>query len=98
LRVRNKNHQDQQRNDFEHTQRDNDNRNTHVRSTLATTREIRNKIDNVQYFVTCNEWIPAMTIIQEECRRCHTEKPLPNLPKRFSAKNDMDPGKVPEEL
>jgi hypothetical protein len=99
LRVRNKirqEYQDQQRNDFEHTkhsQGDNDNRNTHLRSEddHKVLRKFRNKMDNIQYNCcpTCNEWIPAITIIQEECRRCHLEKPLPKLPKRFSAKKKI---------
>lgn len=38
---------------------------------------------------TCNERFPSIVLVGEECYRCHKEK---NVPKRFSAENNMDPG------
>ncbi|RIA90130.1 hypothetical protein C1645_823756 [Glomus cerebriforme] len=56
-----------------------------------------NKMDNIQYNTcpVCNERIPLIKLVKGSCRRCHTEK---LLPKKFSAKNNMDPGEAPEKL
>src|SRR6266496_6042706 len=54
-------------------------------------------MDNIQYNMCpiCNERIPSMTLVNGSCRRCNTEK---SNPKKFSSKNNMDPGVVPDEL
>lgn len=64
-------------------------------------QEFRVKMDNISYKVcgVCNERIPEMTLIKNiMCRRCHSEKNEPDVPKKFSAENNMDPGEVPDEL
>ena len=78
---------------------------TQVRSNTISENEstllqnFRSKVDNIECKVcpTCNERIPAMTIIKSTgiSRRCHTEK---SSEKKFSAENYMDPGEVPDEL
>ncbi|PKY12906.1 hypothetical protein RhiirB3_322927, partial [Rhizophagus irregularis] len=43
----------------------------------------------------CNESCPSIVLVNGKCRRCYSEKIMPN---KFSAENNMDPGEVPEEL
>src|SRR2546423_7572783 len=60
-------------------------------------QSFRKKMDNIRYYscLICNERIPSMTLVEGMCRWCYTEK---KSPKKFSEKNNMDPGVVPEEL
>ncbi|CAG8662210.1 32286_t:CDS:2, partial [Gigaspora margarita] len=44
---------------------------------------------------TCNEHFPSIKLVQGECHHCYNDK---NIPKKFSAENNMDPGDVPKEL
>ena len=85
---------------------DNDNSNVHISLNPATMiskdehrllQNFRNKMDNICYKLCtiCNERIPSMTLIKKMCRRCYTEK---IEPKKFSVRNNIDPGKVPDEL
>ncbi|PKY32280.1 hypothetical protein RhiirB3_491413, partial [Rhizophagus irregularis] len=55
----------------------------------STISNFTNKLCNI-----CNERFPSITLIGDECRRCHLE----GSPKKFSAENNMDPGEVPQEL
>jgi len=57
----------------------------------------RSKIDKLSNNLcpVCDECFPSIKIVQGECRRCYTEK---NEVKKFSARNNMDPGEVPKEL
>ncbi|RGB22488.1 hypothetical protein C1646_776014 [Rhizophagus diaphanus] len=48
----------------------------------STISNFTNKLCN-----KCNEWFPYITLIGDECRRCHLE----GSPKKFSAENNMDP-------
>src|SRR5581483_11805034 len=61
-------------------------------------KNFRKKMENIHYKIcnVCNEKIPSLILVQEMmCRRCFSEK---SVPKKFSAENNMDPGKVPDEL
>ncbi|PKC51700.1 hypothetical protein RhiirA1_483178 [Rhizophagus irregularis] len=59
-------------------------------------KKFYNKVNKFKHLLctTCNESFPSIVIIRGECRRCHKEK----QPKKFSKDNNMDPGKVPDEL
>ncbi len=59
--------------------------------------KFRNKMDKIQHVVcpVCNECCLSTVIVMGKCRRCHSEKIMPN---KFSAENNMDPGNVPNEL
>ena len=54
--------------------------------------KFRNIISNLRNNLcnTCNERFPSIVLTGEECRRCCKE----NIPKRFSAENNMDPGEI----
>ncbi|CAG8774992.1 27709_t:CDS:2, partial [Gigaspora margarita] len=59
--------------------------------------KFRTKMNKIKY-VFCsvyNENFLSITIVKGKCCQCYTEK---STPKKFSGENDMDPGKVPEEL
>ena len=43
----------------------------------------------------CNECFPSIEIVQGKCCRCYSKKKDLN---KFSVRNNMDPGEVPEEL
>jgi hypothetical protein len=53
-------------------------------------RQFQNTMNNIRnnQCNTCNERFPSIVLIGDECRRCYKEK----KPKRFSDKNNMDPG------
>lgn len=57
----------------------------------------RSKIDKLSNNLcpVCNECFPSIEIVQGECCRCYMEG---NEVKKFSTKNNMDPGEVPKEL
>ena len=63
---------------------------------LISIRNFRTRMNNIQHKLCpiCQERIPSMVLVNGICRRCNKEKGT----KRFSENNDMDPGKVPEEL
>ena len=60
-------------------------------------KNFRKKMSDIEYKMcpVCNERIPGMTLVKDMCRHYYTEK---KSPKKFSAKNNMDPGDVSEEL
>ncbi|CAG8741528.1 5472_t:CDS:2, partial [Rhizophagus irregularis] len=60
-----------------------------LRKFRSTISNFTNKLCN-----KCNERFPSITLIGNECRRCHLE----GSPKKFSTENNMDPGEVPQEL
>ena len=59
--------------------------------------DFRKKLDRLSNNLcpVCNECFPSIEIVEGKCRRCYGEK---NNVKKFSARNNMDPGEVPEEL
>ncbi|CAG8753569.1 12071_t:CDS:1, partial [Rhizophagus irregularis] len=66
-------------------------------------KKFRDKVDKFKHAVcpTCKESFPSIVLIKGECRRCHSETIFlknKNLPKKFSADNNMNPGEVPDEL
>src|SRR5581483_4523617 len=87
-------------------EQNNQNQNTYSRSSainidkneIRMLKNFRKKMENIHYKIcnVCNEKIPSLILVQEMmCRRCFSEK---SVPKKFSAENNMDPGKVPDEL
>ncbi|GBC03494.1 hypothetical protein RclHR1_05150004 [Rhizophagus clarus] len=75
-------------------------------SDLNLLHKFRSKIDKFanNLCTVCNECFPSIKIVCGECRRCHSEnKELKRLKlnpelKKFSSRNNMDLGDVPEEL
>ena len=55
-------------------------------------KKFRKKVDKFEHTLcpTCNESFPSIELRKGKCIRCHKE----NLPKRFTAENNMDPGEV----
>src|SRR6266542_1029542 len=55
------------------------------------------KVDKFKYILcpTCNKSFPSIKLNKGECQRCHAEKAFL---KKFSIANNMDSGKVPDEL
>ncbi|CAB4431675.1 unnamed protein product [Rhizophagus irregularis] len=55
------------------------------------------KMDKLRHVLcpVCNKSCPSIVLVNGKCRRCYSEKIMPN---KFSAENNMDPGEVPEEL
>jgi hypothetical protein len=66
-------------------------------SDVKLLRNFRSKIDKLanNHCPVCNERFPSVEIIQGVCHRCYTEK---NDIKKFSFRNNMDPGDVLDEL
>ncbi|CAG8787331.1 26266_t:CDS:2, partial [Gigaspora rosea] len=60
-------------------------------------KKFHNKVEKLKHSLCSiyNESFPSITLVVENCRHCYKEK---TLPKKFSFDNNMDPGKVPEEL
>ncbi|CAG8815554.1 7212_t:CDS:1, partial [Gigaspora rosea] len=60
-------------------------------------QQFRYKMDKLEHTLcsTCNECFLSIILVKKECRCCFTKK---NLSKKFLAENNIDPGKVPEEL
>ncbi|CAG8783927.1 15260_t:CDS:2, partial [Racocetra fulgida] len=54
-----------------------------LHSFVNTMKKLRNNLCGV-----CNEQFPSIEIVKGKCRRCYNKK---NTPKKFSAKNNMDP-------
>ncbi|CAG8798189.1 11989_t:CDS:2, partial [Gigaspora margarita] len=57
-----------------------------LRNFRTTMNKLSNKLCNV-----CNEQFPSIELVQRECRYCNREK---GTPKKFSAKNNMDPDNI----
>jgi hypothetical protein len=59
--------------------------------------EFHSKIDRLgnNHCPKCNERFPSIEIVCGDCCRCHMEK---NEVKKFLARNNMNPGDVPEKL
>ena len=64
---------------------------------LKLLNDFLSKIDRISNNLcpVCNECFPSIEFVQGECRRCHSEK---GELKKFSRRNNMDPGEVPDEL
>ncbi|CAG8821279.1 5323_t:CDS:1, partial [Racocetra fulgida] len=60
-------------------------------------RKFRTKINKFQCILcpVCNERFLSIVLVNNMCRQCNAKI---TLLKKFSAENNMDPGKIPYEL
>ncbi|CAG8661439.1 4989_t:CDS:2 [Ambispora leptoticha] len=64
------------------------------RQLLGEFRNYMAKLKNLHCFM-CNKYFPTINLTGSECQRCYSDK---EQIKKFSLKNNMDPGDVPTEL